>query len=148
MEVAAKVKTPKDWTVMSKTQAVNRFYTPALQLLVSQFVEAQELCEEDMRQIKGRLFATFDQHYSKWMDVILNLAHLDCLMSLTECRKSMSEPCCRPEFVESEESILELEDSRHPCVIETLDSGEYIPNDLKLETSEASMVLLTGLNPR
>ena len=67
-------------------------------------------------------------------------------MGLAFCKRNMGEPVCRPEFVQGSESVLELEEMRHPCVMESITTGEYIPNDLCLTGSKESMVLLTGPN--
>ena len=45
------------------------------------------------------------------MQIILNISEIDCLMGVALCRKSMSGPVCRPEFVDGE-SLLELEGIR------------------------------------
>ncbi|KAJ3328033.1 DNA mismatch repair protein msh6, partial [Kappamyces sp. JEL0680] len=145
LEIPSKVKTPREWVVMSKTQAVNRYYSEKLRAIINELLEAKEICEASMRNIKGRLYETFDEHYHKWMKVINNLAEIDCLMGLALCRRNMNEPICRPEFVDQEDSLLELEELRHPCVLESITS-EYIPNDLALSNKKDSMVLLTGPN--
>ncbi len=59
----------------------------------------------------------------------------------------------RPEFVDSDEPVLELVEARHPCLASTF-RGDFIPNSLSLGsgiatpsgTPSASCVLLTGPN--
>lgn len=79
------------------------------------------------------------------MKIISNIAQLDCLFSLAQCTKNLQEPVCRPEFVEGDASILEMEDMRHPCVLESIGS-DYIPNDVNLGGENSTMILLTGPN--
>ena len=55
------------------------------------------------------------------------------------------DPACRPEFVESERSVLELTSLRHPCVIPGI-ASDFIPNDTVLGGQSPNMVLLTGPN--
>jgi len=54
-------------------------------------------------------------------------------------------PSCRPEFVESERSVLELEGLRHPCVIPGI-ASDFIPNDTMLGGDSSNLILLTGPN--
>jgi DNA mismatch repair protein MSH6 len=145
MEVAAKQKVPKQWVLMSKTQAVNRYYSEELRGVINELLEAKEICEESMRTIKARVYEKFDEHYEEWMKVINIVAELDCLMGLTLCRRNMKEPACRPEILDQENSVLELEELRHPCVMESL-SADFIPNDVTMSHNKDSMILLTGPN--
>jgi DNA mismatch repair protein MSH6 len=57
----------------------------------------------------------------------------------------MIAPSCRPEFVESERSVLELEGLRHPCVIPGI-ASDFIPNDTMLGGDTSNLILLTGPN--
>ncbi|KAJ3324736.1 DNA mismatch repair protein msh6 [Boothiomyces sp. JEL0866] len=145
LEVPLKQKVPNDWSSMSKTSNVNRYYTLNLRNLINDLLEAREHCEAAMRTIKLRVYEKFDQNYNDWMRIINNIAQLDCLFSLTQCTKNLQEPVCRPEFVESDVSILEMEDMRHPCVMESIGS-DYIPNDVNLGGENSTMILLTGPN--
>ena len=142
LEVSCKVKTPASWMVMSKTKDFSRYYTPQLNDLIGELLEANEHCESGMRTIKTRLYARFDEHFQDWMNIVSKFAEIDCLLTLAFNRNGMPQPCCRPEFVESENSVLEVEELRHPCVV--LSDGDYIPNDLLLSSQSEGMVLLTG----
>ncbi|KAI8928158.1 muts domain V-domain-containing protein [Entophlyctis helioformis] len=147
LEVSAKIKVPSDWTVMSKTQAVSRYYNATIRSLVGELLEAREVREAAMRNIKSRIYEKFDTRYTGWMTVIKSVAELDALMSLATCRNSMPEPVCRPEFVESEQSVLDVEELRHPCIMQ-MSGSSFIPNDTKLggEPGHSKMILLTGPN--
>ncbi|KAI8895574.1 muts domain V-domain-containing protein [Globomyces pollinis-pini] len=146
LEVPAKAKVPRDWTVMSKTQAVHRYYNSTLRDLVNELLEAREHCESTMRTIKSRYYERFDESFTEWMAVIQNIAELDCYLGMTRCRQNMSEPICRPEFIQgTDESVLDLVELKHPCMMESLGS-DFIPNDLQLGKENGNMVLLTGPN--
>ena len=82
LEVPAKIKVPKDWTVMSKTQAVSRYYNSTIRNLVKEMQEAKELRDEALRTVKRRMFQKFDEKYQDWLKTIKNVAELDCLLSL------------------------------------------------------------------
>ncbi|KAJ8324765.1 DNA mismatch repair protein msh6 [Batrachochytrium dendrobatidis] len=147
MEIPTKIKVPSDWTVMSNTKAVNRYYTTKSREMINEMLEAQEIREEAMRQIKTRVFEKFDTQYKGWIKVVRDLSVFDCLMSLTICRQSMSEPICRPEFVNKGPSVLELKELRHPCIIQSI-GDNFIANDTCLggDSGNATMILLTGPN--
>ncbi|KAJ3273239.1 DNA mismatch repair protein msh6 [Terramyces sp. JEL0728] len=145
LEVPLKQKVPNDWNSMSKTSAVNRYYTSNLRNLINDLLEAREHCESAMRTIKTRVYGKFDENYDAWMKIINNIGELDCLFSLAQCTKNLQEPVCRPEFIESSVSVLEMQDMRHPCVMESVGS-DYIPNDVNLGGDNSTMILLTGPN--
>ena len=66
-------------------------------------------------------------------------------MGLAKGSIQMSEPACRPVFVEQEKSLIEFKDLRHPCVVPGV-ATDFIPNDVGLGGSEPSVVVLTGPN--
>ena len=57
---------------------------------------------------------------------------------------SLGQPSCRPEFVDSDRSVLDLRDLRHPCLLSNVD--DFIPNDITLGGSTENITLLTGAN--
>ena len=71
MELSGKVKVPREWTVMSKTKDLNRYYTPKLRDLVNELLQAQEHREIALRDIKRRLFFQFDQYFDKWFQLLI-----------------------------------------------------------------------------
>lgn len=77
------------------------------------------------------------------------MAELDCLLSLARCSAALSEPKCRPAFVEpahpNEPGILEMEDLRHPCIPPEREAS-FIPNTVCLGATQSRMVVLTGPN--
>ncbi|KAJ3259340.1 DNA mismatch repair protein msh6 [Boothiomyces macroporosus] len=66
LEVPLKQKVPNDWSSMSKTSNVNRYYTSALRNLINELLEAREHCEAAMRTIKLQVYQKFDEHYNDW----------------------------------------------------------------------------------
>ncbi|KAJ3017889.1 DNA mismatch repair protein msh6 [Thoreauomyces humboldtii] len=146
MEISRKVDVPRDWSIKSKTAAVNRWWSPRAEELVTDFMEAREIKDEALRNIKLRLCQRFDESYEDWLQLVRSIAELDCLMSLAKCQQSIGEPSCRPEFIEGGPSTLEIEEMRHPCI--TAGPGsDFIPNDLLFGGSDKpNMILLTGPN--
>jgi DNA mismatch repair protein MSH6 len=94
--------------------------------------------------VASRFFRKFDIDYDTWIKAIRIVAQLDCLVSLAKASASLGQPSCRPQFVDEERSVVEFEELRHPCMINTV--GDFIPNDIKLGGEEARISLLTGAN--
>lgn len=103
-----------------------------------------------------RLFATFDEHRELWASAVRCLSHLDALLSLADV--SAQPGFSRPQFYEgaATPSFIRLKNARHPCLAQTYQGGEYIPNHAALGTAPAgladdapgvpNMLLLTGPN--
>ncbi|KAL8801615.1 MAG: hypothetical protein Q9182_004345 [Xanthomendoza sp. 2 TL-2023] len=144
LEVPIKVKgIPKNWDQMSATQKVKRYYSPELRSLVRQLQEAQETHGQIVKEVAGRFYARFDQDYATWLAAVRIVSQLDCLISLAKA-SSLGEPCCRPEFVDSDRSVIDISDLRHPCLLPNV--TDFIPNDIHLGGSTANINLLTGAN--
>jgi DNA mismatch repair protein MSH6 len=89
--------------------------------MLKEFLQVRENREEALRNVKGRIYQKFDEHYADWLGVVKAVAELDCLVGLSLYKGSMGGECCRPEFVQSSKSFLEIEELRHPCLI-----SEYV----------------------
>ncbi|KAI1638358.1 muts domain V [Biscogniauxia mediterranea] len=144
IEVPKSVKVPKDWQQMSATSAVKRYYFKELTNLVRQLQEAEETHSQLVRDVALRLFKRFDVDYDTWLQAIRIIAQLDCLVSLAKASSSLGEPSCRPVFVDEDRSVVEFEELRHPCMLNTVD--DFIPNDIVLGGGSAKISLLTGAN--
>lgn len=146
MEVPLKfaAKVPKEWNQMSATQSVKRYYFKELKELVQKLQEAQETHSQIVKEVAGRFYARFDEHYDIWLAAVKIVAQLDCLISLAKASSSLGQPSCRPDFVDESRSMLELKELRHPCLLDKVD--DFIPNDIELGGETANMTLLTGAN--
>lgn len=145
LEVPIKVKNiPKNWNQMSATKQVKRYYFPELRSLIRQLQETQETHSQIVKEVAGRFYARFDEHYATWLAAIRVISQLDCLISLAKASSSLGQPSCRPVFVEDERSVLEFEELRHPCLLSSVD--DFIPNDVRLGGSSPNIDLLTGAN--
>ncbi|GES62455.1 DNA mismatch repair protein msh6 [Aspergillus terreus] len=145
MEVPIKVKgIPKNWDQMSATKQVKRYYFPELRTLIRKLQEAQETHSQIVKEVAGRFYARFDEHYATWLAAVRIVSQLDCLISLAKASASLGQPSCRPVFVDDERSVLEFEELRHPCLVSSVD--DFIPNDIQLGGARPNIDLLTGAN--
>ncbi|KAF9348583.1 DNA mismatch repair protein msh6 [Mortierella sp. NVP85] len=145
LEVSNKIKVPTHWTKMSGTSTVSRYYNSELTAMVTRLNEARETKSSIMKDLQGRLYAKFDENHKDWLKAVKLIAEIDCLGSLSKSSSALGYPACRPEFVDSEHSVLELTSLRHPCVIPGI-ASDFIPNDTVLGGQKPNMVLLTGPN--
>ncbi|KAH7078950.1 muts domain V-domain-containing protein [Paraphoma chrysanthemicola] len=144
LEIPKKVKVPNSWDQMSATAKVSRYYTPELRKLVRALQEAEETHGQIVREVATRFCARFDEEYKTWLAAVKIIAQLDCLISLAKASASLGEPSCRPQFSEGKRTIVEFEELRHPCMLNTVD--DFIPNDVRLGGDAANISLLTGAN--
>ncbi|KAF3065765.1 DNA mismatch repair protein msh6 [Daldinia childiae] len=144
IEAPKAVKVPKDWQQMSATSSVKRYYFKELTDLVRQLQEAEETHSQLVREVTLRLLQRFDVDYDTWLQAIRITSQLDCLLCLAKASSSLGEPSCRPVFVDEERSVVEFEELRHPCMLNTVD--DFIPNDIVLGGNSAKIDLLTGAN--
>lgn len=145
LEVPIKTKgVPKSWDQMSATVKVKRYYNPELRTLVRDLQEARETHAQIIKEVAGRFFTRFDEDYSLWLAAVRIVAQLDCLISLAKASASLGAPSCRPTFVDSDRSVIEFKDLRHPTMLTTV--SDFIPNDISLGGDAASINLLTGAN--
>ena len=144
IEAPKSLKVPKDWQQMSATSSVKRYYFRQLTALIRQLQEAEETHSQLVKEVASRLFKRFDIDYETWQRTIRVVAQLDGLVSLARCSSSLGEPSCRPVFVDEDRSVVEFEELRHPCMLNTVD--DFIPNDVVLGGRSAKINLLTGAN--
>jgi DNA mismatch repair protein MSH6 len=144
LEVPKKTKVPGTWDQMSATAKVTRYYSPELRKLVRALQEATETHSQITKEVATRFCAKFDEEYATWLAAVKIIAQLDCLISLAKASASLGEPSCRPIFTEDKRSVVEFEELRHPCMLNTVD--DFIPNDIRLGGESPNISLLTGAN--
>ncbi|THH32610.1 hypothetical protein EUX98_g1558 [Antrodiella citrinella] len=138
---------PKNWTKSASTKAYCRWVVPSIQTTIRSLKEARENRNTAAKAFKNRLFVEFDTDRDVWLRAVRVLSELDCLFSLAKASSAMSEPRCRPKFVEGDAAFVEFDELRHPamCVSSVL-KGNFIPNDIRLGGDGAKVALLTGPN--
>ena len=146
IEIPIKVakKVPSNWDQMSATQAVKRYYFPELRRLVRKLQEAQETHSQIVKEVAKRFYERFAGHDEIWLAAVRIVAQLDCLISLAKASAGMGQPACRPTFVDQARSVMDLQELRHPCLLDRVD--DFIPNDVVLGGDSANITLLTGAN--
>jgi len=137
---------PADWLRINSTKKVIRHRTPTIIKLMKQRDQLQETLNAQADQA----YRTFvrdlcDQHYSLLRKVVISLATLDALISLSVIAALPG--YTKATFVE-EGNCIDLKGFRHPMT-EALHESHYVDNDISLghgSIDDARGVLLTGSN--
>ncbi|KAF7906164.1 hypothetical protein EAF00_000443 [Botryotinia globosa] len=144
LQVPVSIKVPKDWKVTSAASGFKRYYFPELTNIIRDLQETQETHGQIVKEVASRFYARFDEDYQTWLQAMKVVAQLDCLVSLAAASSALGTTSCRPKFVDSERSVVEFEELRHPCVLPNV--TDFIPNDVQLGGKLPNINLLTGAN--
>ncbi|TEY35496.1 hypothetical protein BOTCAL_0587g00040 [Botryotinia calthae] len=144
LQVPVSIKVPKDWKVTSAASGFKRYYFPELTNIIRDLQETQETHGQIVKEVASRFYARFDEDYKTWLQAVKVVAQLDCLVSLAAASSALGTTSCRPKFVDSERSVVEFEELRHPCVLPNV--TDFIPNDVQLGGKSPNINLLTGAN--
>ncbi|XP_071491838.1 DNA mismatch repair protein Msh6-like [Diadema antillarum] len=162
-ESALSRRTPEEYELQSSKKGFKRYWTPTIQKLLSDLINAEERRDSALKDSMRRVFHKFDEHYQSWNKAVECLSVLDVLMSLAEYSQSGEGAMCRPEVILPSSQIqpfIAMKDGRHPCISHTFSGGDYIPNhtfigikkDEEMEDdgdgshSNSSCILVTGPN--
>lgn len=118
-----------------------RYITPELKEKESLILEA----EDQMLQLEYELFLQLRETAKAYIPQLQKLARqiseLDVLQGFAVISEERS--YCRPEFAEGRE--IEIYEGRHPVIEKVLEEGEYVPNDINMN-SDREILLITGPN--
>jgi DNA mismatch repair protein MutS len=145
---------PEDYERKQTLVGAERFTTPELKEYETKILDAQEKIVEIERRLFTELRTAIAGEAKRIRQTALALAEVDVLASLAHVAALRN--YCRPQFgasnAESRTGVageLEIVEGRHP-VIEQQEmaggSGRFVPNDLYLNASTHTILLLTGPN--
>ncbi|TID23874.1 hypothetical protein CANINC_003166 [Pichia inconspicua] len=152
IEVPMKIvgKIPHDWQQMAATSKCKRYWSPEVRTLAKELMEVKELHKMICMNLKDKIYANFDKSYEKCMKIVQSVAKMDCVLSLARASEALGFPMCRPEIVDSEYSLIDFKQLRHPCFLPgsgILRTKDFIPNDIALGLDNKNRIgLLTGAN--
>jgi DNA mismatch repair protein MutS len=137
---------PQDYDRKQTLVGAERFTTPELKEYEAKILDAQEKIVEIERRLFTELRTAIAAEAKRIRQTALALAEVDVLGSLAHIAALRS--YCRPQFVENSGEI-EIIDGRH-LVIEQQElaggSGRFVPNDLYLNDTTHTILLVTGPN--
>jgi len=135
---------PTDYERKQTLVNAERFTTPELKQYEAKILDAQEKIVEIERRIFAELRSFIAGEARRIRQTALALAEVDVLASLGHIAANRA--YCRPQFDESGE--IEIVEGRHPVVEaqELSRAARFVPNDLFLNSSSHSILLITGPN--
>ena len=157
LEIPTRIRLSHDYTVVTGTAKLKRYYTTELKERLIPALEDAELEKERIEKDATRLiYGKFVSFSVAWKRALQAIATLDCLCALAvvSAEQMADGLTCRPEFIplsEDKAPLLELRQCVHPVLAKNMPAGKgrsFIPNDIALGCAEcpASIVLLSGAN--
>ncbi len=146
---------PQDYERKQTLVGAERFTTPELKEYEAKILDAQEKIVEIERRLFTELRTAIASEAKRIRKTALALAEVDVLASLAHIAALRN--YCRPQFVPSigkaspagDEGDLEIVEGRHPVIEQQEMAGgseRFVPNDLYLNSSTHTILLLTGPN--
>ncbi|KAI7879177.1 hypothetical protein K492DRAFT_217243 [Lichtheimia hyalospora FSU 10163] len=144
IEAPKKFDPPRQWVKISGTSAVVRYLDHQLKDKIQEYKELRETKSAFIKDFSKVVYEQFDENYTVWLKAVRCIAEIDALASLAKASADLGESC-RPEILEQEESLVQFEQLRHPCVIPG-PGQSFIPNDITVGGDDSSILVLTGPN--
>jgi DNA mismatch repair protein MutS len=141
---------PQDYERKQTLVGAERFTTPELKEYEAKILDAQEKIVEIERRLFTELRIAIASEAKRIRQTALALAEVDVLVSLAHIAALRN--YCRPRFIASAEGDagdLEIVEGRHPVIEQQEMAGgseRFVPNDLYLNATTHTILLLTGPN--
>ena len=137
---------PQDYERKQTLVGAERFTTPELKEYESKILDAQEKIVEIERRLFTELRTSIAAQAKRIRQTALALAEVDVLAALAHVAALRN--YCRPQLI-SDGGDLEIVEGRHPVIEQQEMSGgseRFVPNDLYLNSTTHTILLLTGPN--
>jgi len=135
-------KVPSDYIRKQTLVNAERFITPELKEYEAKVLSA----EERIGELEYELFVQLREEVARWASQVQRaadaVATVDVLASLAQVARE--EGYVRPEV--ADDDLLEIRDGRHPVVERALGKGQFVPNDLRVDTRDEQIWIITGPN--
>ena len=135
-------KAPAEYHRKQTLTNAERFITPELKEYESKVLGA----EDRLKELENELFLALRDRAAGWtpqvQQIARAIARIDVLYSLAEVAER--ESYTRPQVDDGQ--LIEIRDGRHPVVERQLRTGSFVPNDVRLDTNGAQIMLITGPN--
>ena len=145
---------PQDYERKQTLVGAERFTTPELKVYEAKILDAQEKIVEIERQLFTELRTAIAAEAKPIRQTALALAEVDVLASMAHVAALRN--YCRPQFIaqsadspQTPTGDLEIVEGRHPVIEQQEMAGgseRFVPNDLYLNSTTHTILLLTGPN--
>ena len=134
--------TPDNYIRKQTLANCERFITTELKEIESQVLNA----EDRMKEIELELFKELRENLMTFTRAIQetakSIAKLDCITSLS--KTALAYGYTKPTV--TSDDLIEITNGRHPVVEAMLPKGEFVPNDLLIDTESNQLLIITGPN--
>jgi DNA mismatch repair protein MutS len=133
---------PADYIPKQTLANATRYFTPQLKEYETVVLTAQETLAEIETDVFRRVAGEVAGLSARLLQAAQAVAMLDVVSTLAEV--AVQRGYVRPEIDRS--GAIEVVAGRHPTLEAVLRHGEYVPNDARLDTDDAQIIILTGPN--
>ena len=138
-----KDKVPESWIRKQTLTDAERYITEELKEYEQKILGAEERIIQIETQLYAQLVAFIAQYIVPLQRNAQAIAYTDCLQSLA--RIATERRYVRP--VVDDSDVIDITDGRHPVIETFMAIGEeYVPNSVKLDTTEQQIIVITGPN--
>ncbi len=137
---------PADYERKQTLVGAERFTTPELKEYETKVLDAEEKIVEIERRLFAELRMSIAAESRRIRQSALALAEIDVLLSFAHLAALRN--YCRPQLDDSA-PLLEILEGRHPVIEQpelTGSNDRFVPNDLYLDATKQSILLITGPN--
>ncbi|MBQ8099284.1 MAG: DNA mismatch repair protein MutS [Bacteroidaceae bacterium] len=134
---------PPEWIRKQTLVGAERYITDELKTYEEKILGAEDKILALEAQIFQQLMSEASQYISRMQADAAAVATLDCFYSMATLAEERH--YVRP--IVDEGTTLEIAEGRHPVIETQMNVGEtYVPNDVRLDTEEQQIVIITGPN--
>lgn len=133
---------PPDYMRRQTLVGAERFITPGMKDKEAVILNAKDRIEEIETQIFKQLCTQISQQASLLLKSAEAVALVDVFCSLASVASDRD--YARPTL--NNESVIEIEDGRHPIIEQIVETGSFISNHAKLDLTDSQIMILTGPN--
>lgn len=137
-----KDKVPADWIRKQTLTSAERYITPELKEYEEKIMGAEGKILELEQQIFEQLLTELQDYIAAMQLNGHVFAVIDCLIAFAN--NALQFKYKKPKLHDGLE--IDLKESRHPVIEQSLPQGDYIPNDIFLDESAQQIIILTGPN--
>lgn len=137
-----KDKVPSNWIRKQTLTTAERYITPELKEYEEKIMGAEGKIVTLEQQIFEQLLTELQDYIAAMQLNGHVLAVIDCLCAFAN--NAVQYQYKKPQLHDGFE--IKLKESRHPVIERTLPQGDFIPNDIYLDTTTQQIIILTGPN--
>ncbi len=135
-------RVPADYERKQTLVGAERFTTPRLRELERKILSAESGVKELEHQLFVKLLRDLSGYTAEILETARAVGELDALMSLA--RVARRRGYVRPAM--NQGTRLRIRDGRHPVLEAAMRAGEFVPNDLEVDSDDRQLLLITGPN--